>query len=111
MIKPEIIKSLYKKSPLPINGLNLELIKDNSVKHHALLVNDTELIINSVDVNSPFHNIPLRNIRVIEEINNYLIIVLRNSILFLNKENNEIHVHIKVEKPSLWQRIKFAINK
>lgn len=111
MIKPEIIKTLYKKSPLPANDLNLELTKNNSLKHHSLQITETELIINSIDKNSPFHNIPLRNIRATEEIDNYYIIILRNSILFLNKENDEIHVHINVEKPTFWQRLKFSLSK
>lgn len=111
MIKPEIIKALYKKSPLPTNGLNLELIKNNSLKHHSFQITDTELIINTLDKSSPFHSIPLRNIRATDEIENYFIIILRNSILFFNKENDDIHVHIHVEKPTFWQRLKYSLSK
>lgn len=111
MIKPETIKELYKKSPLPINNQNLELFINHQLKHHSLQITNTELIINSIEEDSPFHSIPLRNIKCTEEDDVYFIIILRNSILFLSKINDDIHVHINVEKPTLWQRIKYSLSK
>lgn len=114
MIKPELIKDLYKKFPQPEQNrgsLNFELLSNGNINHHTLQITELDLIINSVDTNSPFHQIPLRNISGIEDLENHIAIILRNSILFLNKQNNDIHVHIRVEKPSLWQRIKYGLSR
>lgn len=114
MIKPEVIKGLYTKYPEPVkdkNNLNLELFKNDLLKHHAISITDNSLIINTVDDDSPFKEIPLRNITGIEEFDKHVAIILRNSILFLNKENNDIHVHINFKKPSILDRLRFMFSK
>lgn len=110
MINQETIKELYRKFPQPSNNLRLELFKEGFIKHHNLLTTDNDLIINSVDKDSPFHEIPLRNIAAIEDFPDFTAIILRNSILFLNKSNNDIHVHIKMEQMSLWDKVKNLFN-
>ena len=113
MIKPELIKNLYNKFPKPEQNtgtLNFELLSNGNINHHTLQITECNLIINSVDKDSPFHEIPLKNISGIEDLENHIAIILRNSILFLNKQNNDIHVHIRIEKPTLWQRIKYALS-
>lgn len=105
---------LYKKYPQPAQAggnLNFELITKGNLNHHTPLITDEELVINSIDPDSPFHKIPIRNIAGIEEFENHTAIVLRNSILFLSKLDDEIRVHINVEQPSLWERIKYMFNK
>ncbi len=110
MIKPEVIKELYTKYPEPgnnSNNLNLELFKNENLKQHNVHINEDSIIIYSVEEDSPFREIPIRNIKGIEEFNNHAVIILRNSILFLNKSNKDIHVHINFERPSMWQRLKY----
>lgn len=111
MIKQEIIKELYKKFPLTLEAnkeIDLRLLQNEQITHHAIELNGDELIINSVTKDSPFHEIPIKNIAGIQEFDNHIAIILRNSILFLNKSTTDIHVHINLEKPTLWERIKYA---
>lgn len=112
MITPEIIKGLYKKFPNPAqahNILNLEMFNDENLKQHSIEISDENIIINAVDKDSPFHEIPIRNITGIENFTSHIAIVLRHSILFLCKTTDDIHVHISFERPSLWQRFKYLI--
>lgn len=114
MIKPEIIKGLYKKYPLPINEknqLDLKHLSSEKLNHHLIEITTTDLIINSVEKISPFHEIPLRNISGIENLESHIAIVLRNSIIFLDKKTTDIHVHINIERPSIWQRMKYMLKK
>lgn len=114
MIKPEIIKELYKKFPQPTeekNKLNLEHLSSEKLNHHSIEMTSTDLVINSVEEISPFHEIPLRNISGIENLESHIAIVLRNSIIFLDKKTTDIHVHINIEHPSIWQRMKYMLKK
>lgn len=114
MIKPEIIKELYKKFPQPTeekNKLNLEHLSSEELNHHSIEMTSTDLVINSVEEISPFHEIPLRNISGIENLESHIAIVLRNSIIFLDKKTTDIHVHINIERPSIWQRMKYMLKK
>jgi len=114
MIKPNIIKELYKKHLHAINStkeLNFQYLLSEVLNHHSIEISKTDLIINSVQENSPFHEIPLRNILGIENLESHVAIVLRNSIIFLNKKNIDIHVHINIERPSFWQRMKYILKK
>ena len=114
MIKIEIIQGLYKKYPQPAqfkNNLNFELFTKGNMNHHTIEITEECLKIHSLETDSPFHEIPLRNISGIEELDNHIAIILRNSILFLSKENDDIRVHINIEHPSLWERVKYMFNK
>lgn len=114
MIKPEIIKGLYKKHLHTFNEkkeLDFKLLLSEIMKHHSIEITENDFILNSVQKNSPFHEIPLRNILGIEILESHIAIVLRNSIIFLNKENTDIHVHINIERPSFWQRLKYTFQK
>ena len=69
MIKPNIIKELYKKHLHAINStkeLNFQHLLSEVLNHHSIEISKNDLIINSVQENSPFHEIPLRNILGIE---------------------------------------------
>lgn len=113
MINKKHIAELYKKhkiNPNNPNKIDLEKFGSKCTKQHTISINNDNLIINSVEPDSPFHEIPIKNIAGIEKFENHIAIVLRNSILFLSKNTNDIHVHINVEKPSLWERIKYLIN-
>ena len=84
MINPEIIKGLYIRYPQPSqNSLNFELLTKGNLNHHTPIVTQTDLVINNLDSDNPFYQIPLKNIAGIEELENHIAIVLRNSILFL----------------------------
>lgn len=107
MIKHEHIKKLYDKHNIESRAeLNLKMLKNDSIKHHSIGFDEEFVSIKSLDADSPFYEIPIKNIAGIEELPHHTAIILRNSILFLNKSNNDIHVHINIEKPTLIDRIK-----
>lgn len=66
--------------------------------------NDT-MEIGSVDPTSPFHAIPLGRIHAIVPFEEWVAIVLHSSIIFLNKNNRQVSIHIKEPKLSLWDRV------
>lgn len=109
MTKQNIIKHLYKKYPSPATDredLNLSQLLNENLSQHDISVGEENIIINSIDEESPLREIPIRNITGIEDFERYTVIILRNSILFIDKQSDDIHVHINVEQPSLWQRLK-----
>ena len=111
MIKHEHIKNLYTKHKIELKTeLDLKALSNASLKHHSIELNNEFITINSLEKDSPFNEIPLKNVAGVEELPNHIAIVLRNSIIFLSKHNNDIHVHINIETPTLWERIKYFFN-
>ena len=114
MIKPNIIKGLYKKhqqTNYTKKEPNFKNLISVITKLHSIEISETNLIIQSIQKNSPFHEIPLKNILGIENIESHIAIILGNSIIFLKTDSPEIHVHINIEPPSFWQKIKYMIQK
>lgn len=107
MITKDVIDSIYKQDksrPSSPDNLNLGLLFDYALDHHAIFIDEGKLFIESVSKDSPFHAIPLRNIHEILEFENSIAIVLHSSIIFLNKHDSTIHVHLRMQKPSLFER-------
>lgn len=110
MITKQVINALYKKyrhKPSTVDELNLALLFDYAIENHGIVIDDHKLIINSIAPSSPFHTVDLDRIHAIVEFDNMIAIVLPSSIIFLNKSDNSAHVHIKVEPPSIWDRIRW----
>jgi hypothetical protein len=110
MITKQVINELYKKyrhKPLTTDELNLAPLFDYAIEHHGITIDDHRLIINSISQLSPFHSIELEHIHAIVEFDNRIAIVLLTSIIFLDKEDDSAHIHIKVAKPSCWERIQW----
>ncbi|MDE6681376.1 MAG: hypothetical protein K2J92_08540 [Muribaculaceae bacterium] len=102
MITDVVIKDIYKKFNKPahnVEDLNVDyfvaLLKD----HHTLRVLDDEIIVDDLDEFNPFRRFLMRGINAILEFDKMVAFVFRNHILFFGKENNELRVHIKPEKP------------
>ncbi|MCM1336251.1 MAG: hypothetical protein NC187_04335 [Candidatus Amulumruptor caecigallinarius] len=107
MITKEVIDSIYKQyksRPSSPDNLNLGLLFDYAIDNHAIFIDDGNLVIDSVNPDSPFHSIPLRHIHEILEFENSIGIVLDNSIIFLNKHDDAVHVHLRMQKPTLMDR-------
>ena len=100
MVTREHIDALYRKynrPPASIDELNFGLLFDYALENHGIVIDEDELFIGSVNPSSPFARIPLRHI------------VLRNSIVFLSKSDSNVNVHIRMEKNSVWSRLKDSI--
>lgn len=112
MITKKVIDTLYKKyrsRPDSPDELNIGLLFDYVFENHGLIINENELIINSVDPSSPFHAIPLRHIHEIVEFGEDIAIVLHSSIIFLKKEDNRVNIHVKTPVMSPVERLRNAI--
>ncbi|MDE6099053.1 MAG: hypothetical protein K2L80_03665 [Muribaculaceae bacterium] len=110
MITKKVIETLYKKYaklPKSPDCLDFILLFDSVADHHGINIdieNDT-MQIGSIDPASPFHRIPLSRIHAIVPFEEWVAIVLHSSIIFLNKSNNKVSIHIKEPDLSLWDRV------
>lgn len=103
------IYKLYKRPPASPDELNLGLLFAYALENHGIVIDENDLYICSVDPKSPFATIPLRHICEILEFETCIAIVLRNSIIFLNKENSDVNVHLRMETPSVWSKLKDSL--
>lgn len=113
MITQKVIETIYKKySKLPSSpyDLNLGLLFSPEMDCHNITVDGENVIIGSVNPDSPFHSIGLNRIHAILDFERHVAVVLPASILFLTKNSPSINIHLKALKPTIFDRIrsKFA---
>lgn len=107
MINKKVIETIYKKYkklPQSTDDLNIALLFEGVTPEHGIEIDGNDLIINSVDPLSPFHMLPLSGVHAIIEFERHVAIVMHSSIIFLNKEDNGVSVHIKQEPRSFSRR-------
>lgn len=112
MVTKQVIDTLYKQyshPPKSPDELNLALLFDYAFENHGIIIDDNDLYITSIDPSSPFACIPLDRICEIVEFSEVIAIVLPSAIIFLNKKNSDVNIHLKMERPSLWDRIKMTV--
>ncbi len=113
MIAKKVIDELYKKyrqRPSGVEDLDIGLLFDYAWDHHNLEINENGcLVINSVDEASPFHTVNLSNVHGITLVEDSVAIVLHSSIIFLSKETDEVNVHLRLEAPSIWERVRMKM--
>lgn len=109
MITDSVIKEIYKKFGKPHKNaaeLRLDYFIPMLTPNHAIRQIDDEIIIEDLDEFNPFRRFLVRSINAVLEFDKMIAFVFRNHILFLGKEDNQMRVHIKPEKPkSLLGRI------
>jgi len=109
MITQKVIEQLYKtysKPPQCADDLDIGLLFEHLIMHHDIAIDDNaNLIIGSLPETSPFHTIPLSHIHAIVEFENKVAIVFHSSILFLNKNDNRTHVHIRMPRRTIFNKI------
>jgi hypothetical protein len=112
MITKQVIDELYHKYCRRQHDRadNIKLLVDSASKHHNVQIdNQGNLIIGSIDPKSPFHRILLDNINGVSQFENSFAIVLNSSIIFLNKNDSGVNVHVRTDSPSLWQRLRWKL--
>lgn len=113
MITKKVIDELYRKyrrRPDSIDSIDIPLLFEHASDNHDLQIDaDGNLIIGSIDERSPFREIALRNVNGITHFDDTLAIVLHSSILFLNKHDQGVNVHIRTEQPSIWERLRWKL--
>lgn len=108
MITKKVIDAIYKKykkRPASTDDLNIVLLFEAITPQHGVEIDGDEIVISSIDPMSPFHRIPLFGINAIVEFDAHVAIVMHSSIIFLNKEDNSVSVHIKQQPRSITNRI------
>lgn len=116
MINKQVIDTLYKKydkAPKSADYLDFSLLFEGCQQNHGIEIDidNDRLIINSVDSTSPFHSLELKNINAIVPFEEWVALVTRNSIVFLNNFSNKVSVHIKDIKPNFIDKIKYRLSK
>lgn len=111
MITRTLIKDLYKKykkPPKSVDLLNLALLFDYASRHHDIYIDPEaeELHIGSIDPDSPFHKLSIPRINAIVPFEQWIAIVMPASIIFLNRNSNEVAVDIKDIGPSILDRLR-----
>lgn len=110
MVTKKVIQTLYRqfdRPPKSPDELNLALLFDYALENHGILIDEENLYIGSVEPTSPFSTIALKRIHEIVEFDKVLAIVLPAAIVFLNKKDSEVNIHLRLDddNPSVWQRI------
>lgn len=114
MISKKTIDSIYKQyssAPESPDCLDIMLLFEKIHPDHKIEIDGENLIINSVEQWSPFHNIPLDRIFGIVDFEENVAIVLRNSIIFLGKRAPSVNIHIKPQKDSLMSKVMNMLSK
>ncbi len=118
MITRKVIESLYKKynkvPPSP-DCLDIPLLFESASENHNITIDIDgpvdSLVIGSIEPDSPFHCIPLERIHAIVPFEEWVAIVLHSSIIFLNRKSPKVSVHIRMEPPSIMDRMKSVFKK
>lgn len=114
MINKKVIDNIYKqfsrRPASPEEELDLPLLFRETIEHHTIFLDDNRLIIEDLDETSPFHVIPLAHIHAILDFDRRVAIVLENAIIFFDKLDEGVHIHIRQQGPSLMDRLRMAIS-
>ncbi len=110
MVTKKVIDTLYStcnSRPDSPDELNIALLFEALEEHHAIRIDDGDIIINSIPKESPFNRISLSRINDIVEFEDEVAIVLHSSIILLNKADSKAFIHIREEKPSFIDRLRY----
>lgn len=113
MISKEAIKEVYKKygkKPKSIDCLEVGLLLGSVADVHNLEIVDEKIVIGSIDESSFSHKIALSRVYGIVNFEETVAIVLHSSIIFLNKLEPQVSIHLKPQSTSLLTKIKMWFN-
>lgn len=109
MVDEQVIKEIYKKFRKPHKNyadLRLDYFLPILAAHHSIENDGFEIVLKDVDEYNPFRRFLIRSLNAVLEFDKLIAFVFKNHILFMGKEDNQLHVHIKPEDPpSLLNRI------
>ena len=109
MVDDKVIQEIYKKYRKPhknYEDLRLDYFLPMLGEHHSIENDGFEIVLKDVDEYNPFRRFLIRSLNAVLEFDKLIAFVFKNHILFMGKEDNQLHVHIKPEdKPSLFGRL------
>ncbi len=101
MIDNKVIQELYRRFKHPaksVEGLNIPYFENLLKSNNPIKVNDEMIEIQSIEEFSPFKRFLIRRLNKIIEFERNVAFVFNNHILFLSKETDETHIHLKPDK-------------
>ncbi|MBD5307718.1 MAG: hypothetical protein K2J18_03945 [Paramuribaculum sp.] len=113
MITKKVIESIYKqykKKPDSPFDLEIGLLFSPEMDKHCINIDGDNIIIGSISPDSPFHTIALDRIHAIIQFDRVIAIVLPASIIFLQKNSQAVNIHIKMDAPSLIDKIRYKFS-
>ena len=109
MVDEKVIQEIYKKFRKPHKNredLHLDYFLPMLEEHHAIESDGFEIVLKDVEEFNPFRRFLIRSLNAVLEFDKLIAFVFRTHILFMGKEDNQLHVHIKPEeKPSIFGRL------
>lgn len=109
MVDEKVIQEIYKKYKKPhknVADLHLDYFLPMLGEYHDIENDGFEIVLKDVDEYNPFRRFLIRSLNAVLEFDKLIAFVFRTHILFMGKEDNQLHVHIKPEdKPGLFGRI------
>lgn len=116
MITKQVIDTLYKqypKRPKSVDDLDMALLFEGAGLAHDISVDieHNEIVIGSIDSRSVFHRVHLPFVHAIVPFVEWVAIVLHSSVIFLNRNNNKVSIHLREPKRSVKERIKGLFGK
>lgn len=110
MITKEVIKNIYRKYPRRAAGaddLDIAMLFETVGDIHNINIDiDSDTItIGSIDPRSPLHALPLSHVHAFVSFEQWTAIVLANTIIFLNRREPKVTIHIKPTRPTLTDRL------
>lgn len=109
MIREDTIKEIYKKYGKPAKNvaeLRLPYFVDLLSKNNPLILRDDEIEIENLEEFNPFKRFLIRSLHGIIEFDKLVAFVFPRHIIFLDKDSDDMHIHLKPEsKSNLFQKI------
>lgn len=108
-ITSDMINELYrrfKRQPKRLEDRNLSLLVDYALDTDALDMDGEKLVFTRMEPSSPLREIMLDKIHGVADLPGVTAVVLRNSIIFIDKDDLSTRVHVKqLRRPlSAWFR-------
>lgn len=102
MVTEDVIQEIYSRYKKPAKNreeLNLPYFFDILKKHHSFTHNDMEVVLNDLEEFNPFRRFLIRSLAAVLEFDKVIAFVFPNHILFLDKDSEDLRVHLRPEKP------------
>ena len=107
MITKSNIDDLYRKynrKPKILDERNLAPLMQCALSTDAIEIDGDCIRFKNVDSTSLFTSIEMQRIHAVVEFDKHIALVLPNSIIFINREDYSIHVHLKEDNRRPWWR-------
>ena len=108
VLPQKVIKEIYKKynkPPKDTEELDIPRFIDLLKEHHDLRLEDDEIVDHKLDAFNPFSRMLVKRLNGIVELDQYVAFIFSDHILFFERDDNNMHVHFKKEKKSLFSRL------